>query len=392
MTAALVIGGGFTNKGAEAMLLTLARAVRERLPAARVYARVPAHEREVAQESGVCPVVVSGAKGFWAARIGTLRQGYVALRSQAVYDISGFLYGDAWGPAPMRQRERFFKACKRFGARPVVMPQAWGPFDGDAMPSAARSLISSAKRVFVRDNTSLACISALYDCLPQHVTFGHDIAWAFEAGAADVGRSLLNEALGSAEGADVICITPNLRVYERTGVGTSEHPYLLMLKHIVRRLRDHYGYRVLLLGHELRVRGDDRRDDRWLCCRILDEIGDDSGVGHVNRWLDASEVKALIGCCTMLIGSRYHAIVAAASQLVPPLAFGWSHKYDELLRELGIPHRLARVVTDRDEIDAMLDRHLRDNAVVRSQLAERVPLMRRSAVEVLQTAVSQIER
>ena len=64
--------------------------------------------------------------------------------------------------------------------------------------------------------------------------------------------------------------------------------------------------------------------------------------GHLSKGMPIyreSNVTALlarIGECYAMIGSRYHALVAALAQGVPALAFGWSHKYEALFRDFGL--------------------------------------------------------
>jgi len=67
-------------------------------------------------------------------------------------------------------------------------------------------------------------------------------------------------------------------------------------------------------------------------------LGDSSQrVGLMTGTYTAEEIKSVIGCSDLVIGSRFHSLVAGLSQGVPVVAIGWSHKYEKLLRsfELG---------------------------------------------------------
>lgn len=62
---------------------------------------------------------------------------------------------------------------------------------------------------------------------------------------------------------------------------------------------------------------------------------------------NAMELKTIIGQCDLLIGSRYHSIVAALSQGIPVLAIGWHHKYHEIMKLVN----LENFVFNIDEIN-----------------------------------------
>jgi polysaccharide pyruvyl transferase WcaK-like protein len=85
------------------------------------------------------------------------------------------------------------------------------------------------------------------------------------------------------------------------------------------------------------------------------------------------ELRALIARCEVLVTSRFHAMISALATSTPVLVVGWSHKYAEVLREVGLdgcavdwrdadPHALAKRTIDvldrkaeiRSTIDAAL--------------------------------------
>ncbi len=48
---------------------------------------------------------------------------------------------------------------------------------------------------------------------------------------------------------------------------------------------------------------------------------------------DPLELKNRISRCSLLIGSRFHALIGALSQSIPAIGFGWSHKYERLFED-----------------------------------------------------------
>ena len=66
-------------------------------------------------------------------------------------------------------------------------------------------------------------------------------------------------------------------------------------------------------------------------------------------------MKKIIGGSLLLVGSRYHSIVAALSQCVPCVGLGWSHKYDTLFQDFGCESLLVQSGTTLEEVIGVLD-------------------------------------
>ncbi len=70
---------------------------------------------------------------------------------------------------------------------------------------------------------------------------------------------------------------------------------------------------------------------------------------------DPWALKKMISEASLIVGSRYHALVAALSCGVPCVAVGWSHKYGELLADFGCSDHLFNLVDDFDAFASKLD-------------------------------------
>ncbi|WP_353961445.1 polysaccharide pyruvyl transferase family protein [Mycolicibacterium tokaiense] len=106
------------------------------------------------------------------------------------------------------------------------------------------------------------------------------------------------------------CIIPNIRMLDKTGDDTS-NAYLEFLVRLVRRAR-HNGHRPFLLIHE--------KTDRPLAEQVRDLAATRHGCDvEVVARSSALELKAIIGSCSLVVGSRFHALVSALSQSVPSM-------------------------------------------------------------------------
>ncbi len=71
-----------------------------------------------------------------------------------------------------------------------------------------------------------------------------------------------------------------------------------------------------------------------------------------------------------MIGSRFHALVGALCQGVPVIATSWSHKYEELLGEYGVPELLLKPSDGDDLVVGVLRSVLDDPS--RSDIVKRL--------------------
>jgi colanic acid/amylovoran biosynthesis protein len=90
----------------------------------------------------------------------------------------------------------------------------------------------------------------------------------------------------------------------------------------------------VLLPHEIRRPEAHKPDDRFLCDILSLMTGEEDVFAALGTYSSAT-LKAMIGQCDLVVGSRFHSLVAALSQGVPSVALGWAHKYVELLGDFG---------------------------------------------------------
>lgn len=246
-----------------------------------------------------------------------------------ILDASGFAFSDQWGPAKAQKMARLCSRWKAAGKRVVLLPQAFGPFSTEPTRTATRAILRTADLVFARDESSYEALHALGDDAS-----GIRLAPDF--------TNLLNPVPSStaADLAGRACIIPNIRMLDKTGDDTS-NAYLEFLVRLVRELVNN-GHRPFLLIHE--------KTDRPLAEQVRDLAATRHGCDvEVVARSSALELKAIIGSCSLVVGSRFHALVSALSQSVPSIATGWSHKYLELFRDYGVEEYVVPVSASADE-------------------------------------------
>jgi colanic acid/amylovoran biosynthesis protein len=121
-----------------------------------------------------------------------------------------------------------------------------------------------------------------------------------------------------------------------------EH-YLPFLRTCIGEVRRR-GLEPCLLLHE-------GERDVELAGRIREGLGEPIRV--VQR-ADPLELKAIIGACDFVVGSRYHGLVSALSQGVPAIGAAWSHKYRYLFEDFGWAGYLVELPADTAKLAGLI--------------------------------------
>ena len=348
--------GSMSNKGGELMLRAAVLELRD------VY--------DLAAEPWIGPYAARARLGLyqklWIKRLGPAATVPAAilprrLRSMfgvvgeseiaGVLDAAGFSYGDQFGPARTERVAAWAEGWRRAGKPVVLLPQAFGPFTGARMRKAAARLVAAADLAFARDRSSLEAIRGL-DVDSEHVTLAPDFT-NLVPGTSPVRAGAEASASGNAaSGTAVAYIVPNVRMHQQLPPDAARAyvPFLAAcLREIERR-----DVEARILVHE-------GRDDAKLAAELRTAAG---GRHLIVTDDDPQVLKGLIGASRLVVGSRYHALVAALSQAVPVVATGWSHKYRELLADYGCADALVAMPAADGEAAAAVAAALVDPARV----------------------------
>ena len=114
----------------------------------------------------------------------------------------------------------------------------------------------------------------------------------------------------------------------------SDESYYDCITNLIHYIQKNMEINIMLIPNDIKYRKD--FNDATVANNILSKIH----IKSIIRLLDVSkisstELKREIGGCEILVGSRYHSCVASLSSIVPTLAIGWHHKYEELLTIYG---------------------------------------------------------
>ena len=405
-----IIGATFWgNRGAEAMLATTIGRLRDRLPGARfhVFSYYPRNDRRLVQRSDVV-ILAANPRALvlvlfpFSLVCGLLRRlgirlpdavlpaGVRRLRdSDVLLDLGGITFVDG--------RERFlpFNILTLLPAMllnvPVVkLSQAMGPFNHRWNRVAARTLLGRCCRIFARGGISAAHLGQLG--LPA----------ALWARAADVAFSYQPEDSLSSENDELTAALLNRMAQPGSGPWIAFSPSVVVFEQAARQGRDYIGEILgalsslaesqphgsfLMLPNATRqgqstLRNNDLVVIGLLRRRAATELTDETQrrIAWVDFDLNTRSIRQLIGSTSILVTSRFHAMVAGLSLGVPTLVVGWSHKYMEVLAEFGLEELNLEAEGWERSLPGRVANLLRDATSIRERIEAALPEIRASSL------------
>ncbi len=319
---------GFVNKGAELMLHSALKQLKQEFPKAQ-FVMAPVYG---GRDSGAYGSYIKQAElGFlqkaWLWRYGIqwgglvsiipaiLREMYgVVLDKQVdvVIDAAGFAYSDQWGYSPTAELAQSCSRWRKQGTKVILLPQALGPFTSQKHKRAIRRAVDNADLIFARESIS-------YEHLVEVVGERSNIKIAPDF------TNLLDGVIPDhfEKKPNQYCIVPNYRMIDKV-TKEQRDAYLPFMINCAKYLQSQ-GLNPFILLHE-------KGNDFVLAQKIREGAGGNLPIITESHPL---KIKGILGTCEGTIGSRYHGLVSALCQGVPSLATGWSHKYRMLFEDYG---------------------------------------------------------
>ncbi len=369
-----VFGGNFANKGAELMLRTCVDRINRELPDTDVCieSRTDSSFREraelgllslfptpevypasVARVIRRFPIAAGVSRAIGTAilpKAAPVLYGAVPMGgADALLDIQGYAYGDKFHhakPGASAQRAGWYKKRRK----PVVLlPQMLGPFTNPKVADNTKRLAANADRIYARDARSFELMTDLIG--PTDVLKRAPDITIFAPASQSTPPGLPDGPFA--------CVVPNARMLDKGGPEWAS-VYMDRMRAAIKRLHER-GLHPLLVVHERA--GKDEQMAR--------ELLDDCNVGSLYSQDSSQILKAAIARSTLLVGSRFHSVVAALSTGVPAIVLGWAHKYPALLDDFGVPDLIHDASDPESHLVEFIDRFAdeRERNTVQTTLA-----------------------
>ena len=397
-----IIGGGFINKGAEAMTLTVLNQFNKNNTKFLMFKGKATDEQEayvlnpetdkikLVNHLGKKLLLLGGMLPLSLAKLFLGNENKKKIENlsklDTLIDISGFFLTTKFGKRmwfAVLKRFLLVKLMKKLKVKYFILPQAMGPFDEWKLRFLSKKILKLADLIIVRDEKALGYVKELG--LKKEINLLPDIAFLFE-------RKELVEIKERRKKNDsklVIAIAPNMRVYERFFDRNGNNRYLEILSTFIKELPDYSE--VILVPHEIKDNGG--KDDVFLCNELKKQgILEKFQKAYIVKKKTAKEIKEVISGADIVIASRFHTAVGALSCGIPTMTIGWADKYPELLKlfdleEFALDYRQLSTENIKSKFKKLLENR---NEIAR-KIEEKLPKIIEKANKVFELVEKEME-
>lgn len=351
------------NRGDWLMFSAILEEVRKRAPKAIVSVpyRTYALDKFYYRNLNVLPLrTVRGWKD--ALRAGAEKLAALAgRRRRRVYDHEidlvlfspGFKYSDQITyrtPESDANEIKMWKGYSKKGRKIVFMPQAFGPFENESNRIHMNRLCEVASHFYAREESSYRYLT--------------DVAGKQNAGKISVAPDFTCLYAGENfslpyEKSSYVVVIPNRQMIAKTSCGGAFCDFIVKS---VRHLHEN-NIKIVFLNHE--GSGDD-----ILISVFNAYIGN---AGYVVTGVSGGVCKKIISESKLVLTARFHGLVSALSSGTAVLCTSWSHKYQELVKEMGCAKSCLDVSDSEAAFDTLQDA-LRNPSSYSSPSAHRLAL------------------
>lgn len=305
------------------------------------------------------------------------------LDADVVVDVAGISFADGRGVAILGYNVLMTGVPLLLGVPTVKAAQAMGPFNTVPTKIAAKWVLPHLATICARGARTREHLDSLR---LTNVVDVADLAFSLTE-AAELPSAVATSV--KSVGEDFIVIMPSAVVkgiFEAKGGN-----YVKAVASLVSEIRMATGKGVVIAPHSYRVgMPEGRMNDGPVCRDVASACAADPMVVGVDADLTAGELRKLVSMGSVLVTSRFHAMISGLATSTPTVVVGWSHKYKEVLDDFGLaqygmdsselndPKKISRVVADvlarriqiatqiRDALPAVQERSLKNFTVIAS--------------------------
>ena len=251
------------------------------------------------------------------------------LDSSVVVDVAGISFADGRGFAIVVYNALMTGVPLLLGVPTVKAAQALGPFQSVPNKWLAPLVLRRVKTVCARGARTREHLDSLGGINSIDVA---DLAFSLDEAASF--PEAVSVALGTID-KDFIVVMPSAVVrgiYESSGGN-----YVSAMAALVAEIRHKTGCSVVIAPHSYRAGlPEGRMNDGPVCREVAKACSGDAQVLGLDFDLTAGELRHLVAHSSVLVTSRFHAMISGLATSTPTVVVGWSHKYKEVLDDFGL--------------------------------------------------------
>ena len=270
------------------------------------------------------------------------------LNSRVVVDVAGISFADGRGFAIVVYNALMTGVPLLLGVPTVKAAQALGPFESFPNKWLAPLILRKVHTVCARGARTRKHLDGLGGV---HAIDVADLAFSLDE-AIELPSAVMSLVLKEE---DFILVMPSAVV--RGIFESSGGNYVEAMSNAIRAIHTATGKSVVIAPHSYRAgMPEGRMNDGPVCREVTAACGTGSGVVGLDFDLTAGELRHLVAMSSVMVTSRFHAMISGLATCTPTVVVGWSHKYKEVLDDFGLsefgldsqslldPEGLARVV------------------------------------------------
>jgi colanic acid/amylovoran biosynthesis protein len=381
MTNSIIIGGGFLNKGAQAMTFVAIDELTKNFPSDAVKVFIPEPIKQEEYEKFVFDVEfynirtlckIARSVFYFAFKPRKIKDGYKVIKdilhnARLAVDISGFSLSSKWGVKHSLVFLIQILCMHKMHIPVYLFPQSIGPFDYNGifcfiMKIVIKHVLKYPEIIYVRerdgytilvDELKLTNVVLCPDMvlLNRSIDLNNIYKQVPKIRDCDI-------ALGS------VAIVPNLRTFDH---GNLKSIYNLYDKIIDRLL--FLNKKVYLLRHS--------NEDIVICNELKNHFIDNDDVIFFADDFSCVEYNVIVNKFDYLIASMYHSIVHAYKNHVPCVVLGWAVKYVELLSLFDQYEYIFNITENTIQVDMIIsavlkmnENHRNESDIIAKKLAQ----------------------
>ena len=293
------------------------------------------------------------------------------LDSAVVVDVAGISFADGRGFAIVVYNALMTGVPLLLGVPVVKAAQALGPFQSMPNKWLAPLVLRRVKTVCARGARTREHLDSLGGVNAVDVA---DLAFSLDEAA---GLPIeVSSALGSID-PNFIVVMPSAVVrgiFEAKG-----GDYVTAMASLVSEIRSKSGRSVVIAPHSYRAGlPEGRMNDGPVCREVASACAGDIQVLGLDADLTAGELRHLVALSSVLVTSRFHAMISGLATSTPTVVVGWSHKYKEVLDDFGLSSLGldSSALNNPSEIADVVARVLSTRDVLSQQISAALPAVK----------------
>lgn len=326
---------GCRNRGVEAMLSVTICQLLNKIPECKieVITETPDYDQALNSSEKVTYRSLVGLIGIKNRVLEKISPFYLPLspdyptfqKPDLVIASGGDIFSSDYGVGFLKQQLNPLKLALKAKTPVYFLAQSIGPFKTKEEELIWLEVANHSSLITVREELSYKYLTEKLGLAKDLVKHTADPAFILEPSPKEHLNRLL-KYYGFDSSVSVVAITPSqgITTYtNNTANGNYEH-HLDCWQRTVEMIINDFKAKILIVPHV--HDGRYQNDDPIVSTKLLQRLNFDPRVRMVGENLSASEYKALIGSCEMVISERMHSCIAGLSSGVCTIPIGYSIK------------------------------------------------------------------